>query len=103
MESSANIGNNGSCLNQYHAQDTIFVDGASRQRSEARPVEQPRMSPERLVSDSSVSHEAGARDVEKTQDVVSGHDSDDSAVGRIIRNFTPSYAFIRPVFGLVVG
>jgi hypothetical protein len=103
MKSSTNIGNNGSCLSHYHAQDPIFVDSASRQRSEARPVEQPRMSPERIVSNSSVSHEEGNRDVEKTRDVVSGHDSDDHAFRKIIRNFTPSYAFLRPVFGLTVG
>jgi hypothetical protein len=103
MESSTNICNNGSCEDHYHAQDPIFVDGASRQRSEARPVEQPMVSPERLVSNSSVSHEAGTRDVERTQDVVSGRDSDDHGFRRIIRNFTPSYAFLRPVFGLTVG
>lgn len=103
MESSTHNCNNGRCLDHYHAQDPIFVDSASRPRSEARPVEQRRTSPERLVSNSSGSHEAGTKDVEKPQDMVSGRNPDDHGFRRIILNFTPSYAFLRPVVSLTVG
>src|SRR5436190_654315 len=90
-ETSTGTCNNSNCPDHYHADDDAFVSGKTRQRPQARPMDQPSTSSGGQASDSTIRPEnTSTRQGEEKSAMEPEYDPDDHGLRRIIRNFTPS-------------